>query len=116
MNRYLLRTLCTDIFNHVLRYLAEDNGVTLPSGSEFSLKVMHTIVLTVQMYRIHTQHFWIVVSIVAIQQCFIHFQERTHIIDALPTSMKKKVTAVNVLLSGKVRTQKYALPREQLMN
>jgi hypothetical protein len=81
MNRYLLRTLCTDIFNHVLKYLADDNGVNLPSGNEFSLK------------------------------------ERSSIVDALPASMKKKVTAVNAVLSGKVcMYTKHVLSREYELN
>ena len=30
LNRYLLRTVCSDLFNLLLAYFAEENGVTLP--------------------------------------------------------------------------------------
>ena len=38
LNRYLLRTLCTDLFDLLLIYVAKDNGLTLPSESKFSAK------------------------------------------------------------------------------
>ena len=39
LNCYLLRTLCTDLFDLLLIYVAKDHGVTLPSENKFSVKV-----------------------------------------------------------------------------
>ena len=39
LNRYLLRTLCSDLFNFVVLYLADDTGVTQLPESEFTVKV-----------------------------------------------------------------------------
>ena len=84
MNRYLLRTLCTDIFNHVLKYLADDNGVNLPSGNEFSLKVCTALFKpALHTYELHiytklicdvllSHHFWTLVPTVAIGKYFLH--------------------------------------------
>jgi hypothetical protein len=65
LNRYLLRTLCSDLFNLILRYVSEDNGVDITP------------------------------------EVIISAQERPRVIDALPASVKKQMTAINAVLSGK---------------
>lgn len=40
LSHYLLSTLCTDLFNAVLIFLAEDNGVALPLESKVIAKVI----------------------------------------------------------------------------
>ena len=31
LNRYLLRTICSDLFNFLIRYFAKENGVEMPA-------------------------------------------------------------------------------------
>lgn len=39
LSRYLLRTLCSDLFNIVLTFLADDSGISLPSEGVITTKV-----------------------------------------------------------------------------
>ena len=38
LNRFLLRTICTELFDIVLMYVAEDNGVPIPQECQFNGK------------------------------------------------------------------------------
>lgn len=39
LSKYLLHTLCADLMNMVLAYLAEDGGKSLPTEEEMNFKV-----------------------------------------------------------------------------
>ena len=55
LSRYLLRTVCSDLFNVVLTFLADDSGITLPSEDLITMKVcMHMHVHYNQITYINT--------------------------------------------------------------
>ena len=39
LNRFLLRTMCSDLLTLLLRYVAEDNGVQFPSEAAPNVQV-----------------------------------------------------------------------------
>lgn len=39
LNRFLLRTVCSDLFNLLLTYVAEDNGLNFPPETALTVQV-----------------------------------------------------------------------------
>jgi hypothetical protein len=48
LNRFLLRTVCSDLFILLLRYVAEDNGVNFPSDTAPNVQVCFQLLFIAQ--------------------------------------------------------------------
>ena len=66
LSKYLLHTLCADLINMVLAYLAEDGGQSVPTEEEMNFKVRGQLKISIVLLSKH-HRMWIYSS----QRCIV---------------------------------------------